>query len=250
MATVLVVDDERDICELVRINLELDGHRVAVAHDGDAALTELERVRPDLLILDVMMPGRDGFSVLQGIKEGDPALADTPVVMLTARTDDLDRLKGGIEGALHYVTKPFSVVGLRETVRAVLRGDAEPVARRRVQQEALAELARLEAGRADAVGVNATVARPRLTRLEPGGARTPAAPAPPPLEQWREALSARQNEILDAVLAAPTLRAAAAALGVSRSYLYASLGRMARKVGSPNGPALLRNLRADWSEEP
>ncbi|MST34555.1 response regulator, partial [Acidimicrobiaceae bacterium USS-CC1] len=66
MATVLVVDDERDICELVRINLELDGHRVAVAHDGDAALTELERVRPDLLILDVMMPGRDGFSVLQG----------------------------------------------------------------------------------------------------------------------------------------------------------------------------------------
>lgn len=250
MATVLVVDDDRDICELVRINLQLDGHRVSVAHDGDVALVEVERVRPDLVILDVMMPGKDGFAVLQGIKEGAPELAATPVVMLTARTDDLDRLKGGIEGALHYVTKPFSVVGLRDTVRAVLAGDAEPAARRRVQQESLAELARLETGRAEPVGLPAEAARPHLTRLEPTGGWTPTARREPLVEQMRAAFSTRQNEILEAVLGAPNLPAAASALGISRSYLYASLGRMARKVGSPSGPELLRTLRADWPEEP
>ncbi|MDA8285343.1 MAG: response regulator [Actinomycetota bacterium] len=251
MATVLVVDDERDLCELVRINLELDGHAVVVAHDGDAALALVRAARPDLVVLDVMMPGRDGFSVLQEIKD-DAAVARTPVIMLTARTDVVDRLKGGIEGAVSYLTKPFSVLGLRAAVRDLLAGEDEPVVRRRVQRESLAELARLEAGRVGPAGVTAGVpARPHLTRLEPvggGGAPRPAAPRPA-FERWRSLLSDRQREILEAVLAAPSLPAAADSLEVSRGYLYASLRRMARKLGSASGPELVRTLRADGRDE-
>ena len=119
MGRILIVDDEADIRELVRINLELDGHQVATAGDGAEAMDAVRRMRPELVILDVMMPGVDGWEVLASIKaETDPDLSHIPVVMLTARTDDVDKIRGGIEGAIRYITKPFSLAELSASASA------------------------------------------------------------------------------------------------------------------------------------
>ena len=242
MATVLVVDDEADIRELVRINLEMEGHRVVLAADGAQALESLRRESPDLVILDVMMPGIDGWEVLGAIKaDSDEALAQTPVMMLTARTDDMDRIKGAIEGAIRYVTKPFGVADLRTQVRDALSGDAEIVRRRKVQQQALEQLARIERGDRGAVADEGT-ARPRLTRLEQ--AHAPSSPKPSSVSPAAvEALSDKQRELLIRVAAAPTVRAAAEELEVSRSNVYASLRRIARKLGVRSVPELLTLAR-------
>ena len=242
MATVLVVDDEADIRELVRINLEMEGHRVILAADGAQALEALRRESPDLVLLDVMMPGIDGWEVLGAIKaDSDRELAETPVMMLTARTDDLDRIKGAIEGAIRYVTKPFSVGDLREQVRDALSGDPEIVQRRRAQQHALEQLARIERG--DVGGPeDETAARPRLTRLEQ--AHVPAQPKPAAVSPAAlDTLSDKQRDLLMRVAAAPTVRAAAEALDVSRSNVYASLRRIARKLGVRSVPELLTLAR-------
>jgi DNA-binding response OmpR family regulator/DNA-binding CsgD family transcriptional regulator len=243
VATILVVDDEPDICELVRMSLERDGHTVLVAHDGEAGLQAVLSTHPDLVVLDVMMPVRDGFSVLERIKTADGDVSATPVIMLTARVEALDRVRGGIEGAVRYLTKPFSVAGLRAAVTEVLAAD-EPLLRRRAQAGALGELARLEAGRAPVASVGP---RPHLTRLEGAVRRTPdhSDPASSLLERVRPVLTARQAELLDAVVDSPDLRAAAERLGVSRSYLYAGLRRIARKAGVATGPALVAALRDD-----
>ena len=243
MATVLVVDDEADIRELVRINLEMEGHRVVLAANGDEALDAMRRESPDLVLLDVMMPGIDGWEVLGTIKaDSDDALAQTPVMMLTARTDDLDKIKGAIEGAIRYMTKPFSVAELRDEVRNALSGDPEIVQRRRAQQQALEHLARLERGDASPPAATEATARPRLTRLE--RAPAPAAPAPAPVSASAvDSLSAKQRDLLMRVAAAPTVRAAAEDLDVSRSNVYASLRRIARKLGVRSVPELLSLAR-------
>src|SRR5438105_13404911 len=101
MATVLAVDDHPDILELIRVNLELAGHRVVVARSGPEGLRLACHERPDLVLLDVMMPGMDGWTVLEHLKS-EPAVADVPVVLLTARTADTDRVRGGIERAIRY----------------------------------------------------------------------------------------------------------------------------------------------------
>jgi DNA-binding response OmpR family regulator len=244
MATVLVVDDEDDIRELVRINLELDGHKVVCASDGGEALESLRRDSPDLVLLDVMRPGLDGWEVLGSIKaDSDAALAETPVMMVTARTDDLDRIRGAIEGAIQYVTKPFQVGQLRQMVRDALQSDEpEVVTRRRAQQAALEQLARIERGdsreRAGDGG-----ARPHLTRLE----STPTAPRTRTAvvsAEALESLSEKQVQLLAAVAAAPTVRDAAVGLEVSRSNVYASLRRIARKLGVRSVPELVALARA------
>ena len=242
MATVLVVDDEADIRELVRINLEMEGHRVVTAADGTQALEALRREAPDLVLLDVMMPGIDGWEVLGAIKaDSDEGLAQTPVMMLTARTDDMDRIKGAIEGAIRYVTKPFGVADLRDQVRDALTGDPEVVQRRRAQQHALEQLARLERGDGMESETEGT-ARPRLTRLEQAPA--PTSPKPSAVSAAAvESLSDKQRDLLMRVAAAPTVRAAAEALEVSRSNVYASLRRIARKLGIRSVPELLTLAR-------
>ena len=115
VALVLVVDDEADIRELVRLNLELEGHDVELAADGASALAAFaaDGLRPDLVLLDVMMPKVDGWEVLRQLK-ADPApdVAATPIVLLTARAGELDRIRGCIEGALSYLTQPFNVAVL------------------------------------------------------------------------------------------------------------------------------------------
>jgi DNA-binding NarL/FixJ family response regulator len=197
-------------------------------------------------VLDVMMPGLDGWEVLTSIKEeAEHEISDVPVLMLTARSGDLDRIRGGIEGALRYIQKPFSTVELRREVRQALEGEPEPVKRRKIQREALESLARLETGHADGVGTAAAgdpSARPRLTRLE----HTPVAsePAPPPAQALRlDRLSPKQLELLETVSEAETVRAAAALLAVSRSNVYASLRRIARKLEVPSVPDLLALAR-------
>jgi CheY-like chemotaxis protein/DNA-binding CsgD family transcriptional regulator len=242
MASVLVVDDEEDIRELVRINLELDGHRVITAPDGRAALDHVRAHLPDVVVLDVMMPGMDGWGVLAEMKSERPEVASIPVLMLTARTDNLDRLRGGIEGAIRYLTKPFALDELRAEVRKALEGEPEPVKRRRAQHDALEELARLERGGPPVRASRGP--RPRLTKLE--GAPEPKSPTVriPRLPQGAADIrSAKQRELLHAVAATPTVREAAARLSVSRSNVYASLRRIARKLDVKSVPELVALAR-------
>jgi DNA-binding response OmpR family regulator len=120
-ARVLVVEDEADIAQLIKYTLERNGDaQVDVATTGDAALTAITKARPDLLILDLNLPVLDGLEVCR-IVRGRPATATLPIIMLTARTAEADRVAGLDLGADDYVVKPFSLRELAARVRAVLR---------------------------------------------------------------------------------------------------------------------------------
>ncbi len=114
---ILVVDDEERIVRFIRLNLEHDGFQVSEAFNGNQALQRLRDSLPDLILLDVMMPDIDGFEVLRTVRE----ISDVPVIMLTAKGEEEDRVKGLELGADDYVTKPFSPRELVSRVRAVLR---------------------------------------------------------------------------------------------------------------------------------
>jgi two-component system KDP operon response regulator KdpE len=116
---ILVVDDEPDVVESVQLGLTLQWREVEVlgAANGDLALEIVEREAPDIVLLDIGLPGRDGFDVLRELR----AFSDVPVVMLTARDDAMDKVKGLELGADDYVTKPFNHLELMARVRAVLR---------------------------------------------------------------------------------------------------------------------------------
>jgi DNA-binding response OmpR family regulator len=115
--TVLVVEDEVDICNLIRSHLESAGHTVLQAFDGPSALGLVEQHEPDLVILDWMLPGLDGLTVCRRIRERHL----TPIIMLTARGEEVDRVLGLEVGADDYVVKPFSMRELMARVRAILR---------------------------------------------------------------------------------------------------------------------------------
>ncbi|MEJ5186459.1 MAG: response regulator [Candidatus Geothermincolales bacterium] len=119
-AEVLVVDDEPDVARIIAFNLELEGLSVRVAHDGRQALEEVARRKPDCILLDIMMPEVDGWEVLRRLKS-DPSTSDIPVIMVTARGSDVDRLKGYSGGAVEYITKPFDLDDLKEQVKRALR---------------------------------------------------------------------------------------------------------------------------------
>ena len=128
---ILVVEDEPDIRELVRYNLEQAGYRVVEAEDGETALQKVKSEQPALVILDLMLPQGDGLEVCR-ILRGQPQTASLPIVMLTAKAAEVDRVLGLEFGADDYVTKPFSPRELVARVRAVLRRadgvEAGPVA--------------------------------------------------------------------------------------------------------------------------
>ena len=241
MATILVVDDEPDIRDLVQLNLELDGHRVITAANGNEALAAIEAEVPDIMLLDLQMPERDGWSVLQAIKDaGDVDINRIPVLMLTAYDTADNRVRGGIEGALRYLTKPFSPTSLRDEIRDALEGDPEPVKRRKAQQAALEQLARMEKG-SESLATGAI--RPRLTRMEH---RPTPTPEPKQLVEARERLSEltdKQRDLLSRLSAASSVSDAASELGVSRSNVYASLRRISRKLGVASVPDLLTLVR-------
>ncbi|HEY72780.1 MAG: DNA-binding response regulator [Chloroflexi bacterium] len=114
---ILVVDDEPRMTRFIRMNLELDGYRVIEAHDGLEALDKARTQLPDLIILDVMMPELDGFETLEVLREA----SSVPVIMLTVRSDEEDKVHGLELGADDYVTKPFGARELASRVKAVLR---------------------------------------------------------------------------------------------------------------------------------
>ena len=116
---VLVVDDQPHIVRLIQVNLEKEGFRVVTASDGVEGIEKVREERPDLVILDVIMPRKDGFEVLREIK-GDDALAETPVVMLTVKTHNADIVEGLKEGAELYLPKPFHPKELVSLVKRVL----------------------------------------------------------------------------------------------------------------------------------
>jgi DNA-binding response OmpR family regulator len=115
--TILVVDDERNIIDLVRLYLEQAGYAVVEATDGEAALRQHDRVDPDLIVLDLMLPGRDGLEVTREVRRR----GETPILMLTARSEDIDRIVGLELGADDYLTKPFNPRELVARVKAILR---------------------------------------------------------------------------------------------------------------------------------
>jgi two-component system phosphate regulon response regulator PhoB len=117
---ILVVDDEPDLLELVRVNLSQAGFEVETAETGRQALERVRREAPDLLILDLMLPDLSGTEVCRALRQ-DSSLAEVPIIMLTARADEVDRVVGLEVGADDYVTKPFSPRELTLRVRAVLR---------------------------------------------------------------------------------------------------------------------------------
>ncbi len=117
--TILVADDEAVLRALAHATLAADGHDVLEAADGDEALELARRARPDLIVLDLMMPGRSGFDVLLELR-ADPRLAATPVVMLTARSRAADREAAIAAGADCFLAKPFSPRALREVVAGLL----------------------------------------------------------------------------------------------------------------------------------
>jgi two-component system alkaline phosphatase synthesis response regulator PhoP len=119
--TILIVDDEPHIVEVVHDYLKQAGYRVLTARDGQMALTLIRHERPDLVILDLMLPGEmDGLDICRSIRR-EPSLSEIPIIMLTARIEETDRLIGLELGADDYVTKPFSPREVVARVRAVLR---------------------------------------------------------------------------------------------------------------------------------
>lgn len=123
---ILVVDDERSIVRLVQINLERQGYEVVTAYDGKEALDKVESERPDMLVLDVMMPFMDGFEVLEAMKK-DPRNRDIPIIMLTAKAQDADVYQGWAKGVHSYLTKPFNPMELLSFVKRILEGEAAQV---------------------------------------------------------------------------------------------------------------------------
>jgi DNA-binding response OmpR family regulator len=117
---VLVIDDERSIRMLCRVNLSASGMEVLEAPDGEQGLELARREQPDLILLDVMMPGRDGWSVARALAE-EPETREIPFVFLTARAEEADRRLGRQLGGVAYVVKPFDPVGIAELVEEVLR---------------------------------------------------------------------------------------------------------------------------------
>ena len=123
MSTILIVEDNADLAYGLRNNLEIEGYAVDVAPDGPGGLAQARSGRPDLVILDLMLPGLDGYRVLKALREDG---LDMPVLILTAHGQEADKVRGFRLGADDYVTKPFGILELVARVAALLRRAAKP----------------------------------------------------------------------------------------------------------------------------
>ena len=120
--TVLIVEDEQNIAELLQMYLEKEGYTTVIASDGGQGVDQFRRVHPDLVLLDIMLPGLDGWGVLQKIRQE----GQTPVIMLTAKGETSDKVSGLKQGADDYITKPFEMKEVLARIEAVLRRTTEP----------------------------------------------------------------------------------------------------------------------------
>ena len=128
------MDDQSDIRLMCRVNLQLEGYDVTEAVDGEAGLAAARETKPDLVLLDVMMPGLDGWQMLDAMK-ADPATASIPVVLLTARVQREDEIRGWTAGASDYLAKPFNPSTLNEVVRRTLVEEDDGARRRRALEK-------------------------------------------------------------------------------------------------------------------
>ena len=124
MAKILVVDDEKLIVKGIKFSLEQDGMEVDCAYDGQEALEKAKYGDFDLMLLDVMLPKKDGFEVCRDIRE----FSNVPIIMLTAKGDDMDRILGLDNGADDYITKPFNILEVKARIKAILRRTKNQVA--------------------------------------------------------------------------------------------------------------------------
>ena len=115
--TVLIVEDDRNIADLLRLYLEKDGYEVALAYDGLKGMEKFREVKPALVLLDVMLPGLDGWGVCRAIRQD----SKTPIIMLTAKSETEDKVSGLKQGADDYITKPFEMKEVLARIEAVLR---------------------------------------------------------------------------------------------------------------------------------
>jgi len=118
---IMAVDDERHIVRLIQVNLERAGYQVVTAFDGQDALRKVETEKPDVIVLDVMMPKMDGFEVLKRL-QANPDTREIPVIMLTAKAQDADVFRGWSSGVSAYLTKPFNPLELVTFVKRILSG--------------------------------------------------------------------------------------------------------------------------------
>ncbi len=120
MSRILIVDDEKDIVDLIAYNLEKEGFSTTKAYDGESALQSIKKQKPELIILDLMLPKMNGLDVCRAVRQ-NPETLDLPIIMLTAKSDEVDKIIGLEVGADDYVTKPFSIKELIARVRSILR---------------------------------------------------------------------------------------------------------------------------------
>ena len=119
---ILVVDDETLLVKGIRFNLQNEGYEVITGSDGQEAIDQVKAQSPDLIVLDVMMPNMDGLTACRKIRE----FSDVPIILLTAKTDDMDKLIGFDHGADDYLTKPFNILELKARIRAILKRTQKP----------------------------------------------------------------------------------------------------------------------------
>jgi DNA-binding response OmpR family regulator len=241
VTTVLAVDDDPDVLALLEVTLQRGGHHVELAAGADEALRILRDRVIDLVLIDVMMPGRDGWSLLEEIK-ADPELSRIPAVMVTARAEPQDQVRGGLGGALSYITKPFHPQELLDAVTEVLHSETpEAVRRREVQRMSLQKLASLESGR------EGTGPRPRISSLANRPESLPTT--------WEsvvanlERLTTSQRRLVADLARGRSVSRVAAERRVSRSNVYASIRRIHRKLGTQSVAQLLELARESGLEE-
>ena len=127
---VLVVDDEKLIVKGVRFSLEQDGMEVDCAYDGEEALEKIKNNTYDIVLLDIMLPKMDGFEVCQQVRE----FSDVPILMLTAKGDDMDKILGLEYGADDYITKPFNILEVKARIKAITRRTSKAVAKKKEEK--------------------------------------------------------------------------------------------------------------------
>lgn len=240
---VLVVEDEDDLRALVELNLELSGYEVVTAPHGRAALEAVATSRPGVVLLDVMMPVMDGWQVLRELK-GSSETEDIPVIMLTALAEERDLIRGHLQGAVRYVTKPFEMRALLATVAETLQppDEEELAARRAHTRDLLRRLAELDSGRSG-TGPGVSFAGLERRRRSTVPDDVPTGPSDPHL---LEELTEQQLHVARQLAQGVGARQIAEELGVSRSNVYAVRKRIARRLGVAPGEVaeVTRRLQA------